>query len=144
RPETTEISVSRRTPAAAPVAEAVPGRRSRRTLWIGIAAALVVIAGAAVLLMRRPPETVKVADTSRKMLVVLPFENLGSPDQEYFADGITEEITSRLSGLSGLGVIARSSAMQYKKTTKPVKQIGEELGVGYILQGTIRWEKSGG
>jgi serine/threonine protein kinase/tetratricopeptide (TPR) repeat protein len=77
----------------------------------------------------------------RKMIVVLPFENLGSPDQEYFADGLTEEITSKLSGLSGLGVIARSSAMQYKKTTKSIKQIGEELGVSYILQGTVRWEK---
>ena len=84
------------------------------------------------------PET---SSSERKMIVVLPFENLGSPDQEYFADGLTEEITSKLSGLTGLGVIARSSAMQYKKTTKSIKQIGEELGVSYILQGTVRWEK---
>lgn len=79
----------------------------------------------------------------KKMLAVLPFENLGSPDQEYFADGITDEITSRLSGLSGLGVIARSSAMQYKRTTKSLKQIGQDLAVSYILQGTVRWEGSG-
>ncbi len=79
----------------------------------------------------------------RKMLAVLPFENLGAPDQEYFADGITEEITTCLAGLSGLGVISRTSSMQYKKTNKSLKQIGKELGVDYILEGTIRWDKTG-
>jgi non-specific serine/threonine protein kinase len=78
--------------------------------------------------------------TTQKMLVVLPFKNLGDAEQEYFADGITGEITSRLSGLSGLGVIARSSAMHYKNTTRSIKQIGEELGVEYLLAGTIQWE----
>ena len=82
--------------------------------------------------------------SERKMIVVLPFENLGSPDDEYFADGLTEEITSKLSGISGLGVIARQSAMQYKKTTKSIQQIGKELGVSYILQGTVRWENVAG
>src|ERR1041384_4637793 len=144
RPEAGAIPRPFQSTSHSPVAEPAPVTRSRRTLWIALAGALVVVCGAAVLLIRRPAETGKPADSSRKMLVVLPFENLGSQDQEYFADGITEEITSRLSGLSGLGVIARSSAMQYKKTTKPVKQIGEELGVGYILQGTIRWEKRDG
>ncbi len=76
----------------------------------------------------------------RKMLVVLPFENLGAAKDEYFADGITEEITARLAALSGLGVIGRTSATQYKNTDKPVRQIGEELGVHYILEGTVRWE----
>ncbi len=76
----------------------------------------------------------------KKVIVVLPFENLGPDDKNYFVDGMTDEVTSRLSGLSGLKVIARSSAVQYKKTTKTLKQIGEELGVNYILQGTVRWE----
>ena len=80
----------------------------------------------------------------RRMLAVLPFENLGAPERDYFADGITEEITSKLSGLSGLGVIARSSALQYRKTTKSLRQIGDELGVQYVLQGTVRWEDAGG
>ena len=75
-----------------------------------------------------------------KMIVVLPFENLGPGEKDYFVDGMTDEVTSRLSGLSGLGVIARSSAIQYKKTTKSFKQIAEELGVQYVLQGTVRWE----
>ena len=79
--------------------------------------------------------------TEKKMIVVLPFENLGTSEDEYFADGITGEITSKLSGISGLGVIARSSAMQYKNTQKSLKQIGEELGVQYVLEGTVQWEE---
>ncbi|PWB74349.1 hypothetical protein C3F09_04085 [candidate division GN15 bacterium] len=82
-------------------------------------------------------------ESGRKMVAVLPFENLGSPEDEYFADGITEEITTNLASLSGLGVISRTSSMQYKKTDKGLKQIGKELGVDYVLEGTIRWEKAG-
>jgi non-specific serine/threonine protein kinase len=77
----------------------------------------------------------------RKMLVVLPFKNLGLTEDEYFADGITEEITSRLSEIKQLGVIGRTSADLYKNTDKPIDQIGEELGVDYLLEGSVRWEK---
>ena len=80
------------------------------------------------------------AHDEKKVIVVLPFENLGPNDKDFFVDGMTDEVTSRLSGLSGLKVIARSSAVQYKKTAKTLKQIGDELGVNYILQGTVRWE----
>ncbi|MCK5127237.1 MAG: protein kinase [candidate division Zixibacteria bacterium] len=76
------------------------------------------------------------------MLAVLPFENLGNPEDEYFADGITDEITSRLARLTALRVISRTSAIQYKDTDKGLPQIAEELGVDYILEGTIRWDKS--
>jgi len=110
--------------------------RSKLIVTAGIAA---IVVAALVVIFRFPFRTETGGQTEKQKLVVLPFENLGSPDQEYFADGITEEITSRLSGLSGLGVIARSSAKQYKKTTKTLKQIGDELGVGYVLQGSIRW-----
>jgi TolB-like protein len=77
------------------------------------------------------------------MLAVLPFENLGAEEDEYFADGITDEITSRVGILNGLGVIARTSILQYKGTTKRISEIGSELNVDYILEGTIRWDKSG-
>ncbi len=77
--------------------------------------------------------------TDRKTLVVLPFENQSDASKEYFSDGITEEITTRLSGLSGLGVIARSSARTYKGSKKSVKEIGNELGVHYVLEGTVQW-----
>ncbi len=80
----------------------------------------------------------------QKRIVVLPFENLGPDDKDYFVDGMTDEVTSRLSGLSGLSVIARSSASQYRQTSKSFQQIGEELNVQYILQGTVRWESIAG
>jgi eukaryotic-like serine/threonine-protein kinase len=82
--------------------------------------------------------------TERKMLVVLPFENLGLPDDEYFAAGITDELTGRLSSVSGLGVISRTSAVQYAGSQKTTRQIGEELGVDYILEGTVRWARGPG
>lgn len=82
-------------------------------------------------------------DTSNKV-AVLPFQNLGNPSDEYFADGITEEITARLASIQGLGVIARTSAIRYEGTDKTVQQIGEELGVDYVLEGTVRWEETAG
>jgi TolB-like protein/DNA-binding winged helix-turn-helix (wHTH) protein/Tfp pilus assembly protein PilF len=78
---------------------------------------------------------------TRFMLAVLPFENLtGDPDQEYISDGMTEELIAQLGGMdpSRLGVIARQSAMQFKKTTKPAAQIGFDLGVSHLLAGSLR------
>ena len=78
---------------------------------------------------------------SRFMLAVLPFENLtGDPDQEYISDGMTEELIAQLGGMdpSGLGVIARQSAMQFKKTTRRAAQIGSDLGVSHLLAGSLR------
>lgn len=78
--------------------------------------------------------------TDQPMVAVLPFENLGRPEDEYFADGITDEIIQRLVRIKGIGVIARSSAMQYKDTDKSLTQIADELDADYILEGTVRWE----
>lgn len=110
--------------------------------WKMIAAlgSVVIIAGIAILYLKK--ETPVLTSPERKMLVVLPFENLGPLEDEYFADGLTEELTSRLAALHGLGVISRTSARQYKSTNKTVKQIGEELGVDYLLEGTVRWDRS--
>jgi len=120
-----------------------PPSRTRARVVAG--ATIVVLLAAAAVLMSRLVRTTDDAATApeRIMLAVLPFENLGSDEQEYFADGITEEITARLARLHGLGVISRTSAIQYKKSTKPMQTIGEELGVDYILEGTIRWDRSG-
>ena len=86
----------------------------------------------------RPP-----ALRARSGLAVLPFENLGAAEDGYFADGMTDEVRSKLAGLSGLAVIASASASQYKATTKPPEQIARELGVGYLLVAKVRWQKSG-
>src|SRR4030066_51755 len=86
----------------------------------------------------------EVLPKKNKMLVVLPFENLGLPEDEYFADGMTDELTNRLSALYGLDVISRASAIQYKKTNKTIRQIKQELDVDYVLTGTVRWDKAPG
>jgi serine/threonine protein kinase/TolB-like protein/Flp pilus assembly protein TadD len=90
------------------------------------------------------PAPVAVADTEEKTLAVLPFKNLGATEDQYFADGLTEEITSRLASVSGLGVISRTSADQYRTTSKSLKEVGRELGAGYVLEGSVRWEKRTG
>jgi len=82
--------------------------------------------------------------SKRKKVVILPFENLGLPEDKYFADGITEEITSRLAAVSGIGVISRTSAVQYDRKGKNMTQIGEDLRVDYVLEGTVRWDRRSG
>ena len=82
-----------------------------------------------------------VGPAKQVMLAVLPFENLsGDPSQDYFSDGLTEEIISQLGALSPerLGVIARTTSMTYKNTSKSVQQIGQELGADYILESSVR------
>jgi serine/threonine-protein kinase len=132
-----ESSVSVQTAAASP-----PPRR--RTGLVVFAA--VVVATAALLFVLKPwkiiMEPARNAQAKRVMLAVLPFENLGSQDDEYFADGITEEITTRVAKISALGVISRTSAIKYKQTEKSLRDIGTELGVDYVLEGTIRWDRS--
>ena len=110
----------------------------RRRITIAALFVLVLVVGTAILYFRNGE---RVPLSEKKMLAVLPFENLGSPEDEYFADGITDEITARLAGIEELGVIARTSAIQYKNTEKSIQQVGEELGVEYILEGTVRWQR---
>jgi adenylate cyclase len=75
----------------------------------------------------------------RLSIVVLPFDNLSNdPEQEYFADGITDDLTTDLSRISGSFVIARNTAFTYKGKPVDVKQIGRELGVRYVLEGSVR------
>jgi TolB-like protein/cytochrome c-type biogenesis protein CcmH/NrfG len=74
-------------------------------------------------------------------LAVLAFTNLGAPDDGFFADGITEELNSRLSGLTRLAVISRSSASMYRDSGQTPREIGEALGADFILNGTVRWAR---
>jgi adenylate cyclase len=78
----------------------------------------------------------------RRAIAVLPFANFsGDPEQEFFADGITEDIISMLAGWRAFPVIARASTFVYKGQTVDIKKVGEELGVRYVLEGSVR--KSG-
>ena len=72
-------------------------------------------------------------------IAVLPFDNMSNdPDQEYFSDGITEDIITELSKISGLFVIARHSAFTYKGRSVTLRQVGRDLGVRYVLEGSVR------
>jgi TolB-like protein/tetratricopeptide (TPR) repeat protein len=106
-------------------------------------AAVVVLATVGVFLVRRPHRGGGEAG-GVKRVAVLPFENLGAPEDDYFADGIADAVRGKLTSLPGLFVIARGSSTPYKKTTRTPKQIAEELEVGYLLTATVRWEKGSG
>ena len=80
-------------------------------------------------------------EASEERVVVLPFRNLGSPDDAYFALGVSEEITSRLATVEGLGVVSRISAQRFVDNDAASEEIGRALGVDYILSGTVRWER---
>jgi TolB-like protein/DNA-binding winged helix-turn-helix (wHTH) protein/Flp pilus assembly protein TadD len=89
----------------------------------------------------RRSRTVSAQPPHQTMLAVLPFENLsGDPNEDYFSDGLTEELITQLGSLSPdqLGVIARTTSMAYKRTSKSAQQIAAELGVDYILESSVR------
>jgi TolB-like protein len=74
-------------------------------------------------------------------IAVLPFENLGDSADAYFADGVTDAVRGNLTAISGLRVIARGSSEPYRGTDQKPKAIAQELGVRYLLTGTVRWVK---
>ena len=83
-------------------------------------------------------------DTGAKTIAVLPFENQGAESDQYFADGMTDEVRGKLASVPGLQVIARGSSNQYQKTTKSPQDVARELGARYLLTATVRWEKQAG
>jgi TolB-like protein len=85
------------------------------------------------------PETQPPSLPEKPSIAVLPFSNMsGDPEQEYFSDGMTEDVTTDLSKISGLFVIARNSTFTYKGKSVKVKEVGRELGVRYVLEGSVR------
>ena len=119
------------------------GRKSRRGLIFALALLAVAAAGLIVWRSGAGPGGPAAAGPAKR-LVVLPFENLGAPEDGYFADGLTDEITARIASIRGIEVIGRSSATRYQKAEKTTRQIGAELGVDYILSGTVRWQRMSG
>jgi adenylate cyclase len=86
-----------------------------------------------------PAQTGVPRATEKPSIAVLPFDNLGGdPEQEYFADGITEDLTTDLSRLSGLFVVARNSSFAYKGRSVDLRSVARELGVRYLLEGSVR------
>jgi len=112
--------------------------RSRRIAMV-IAVTIIIVLSAIAGRFILEPQTGPASEAIR--LVILPFENLGIEEDEYFADGMTDEITTRLAGIHGLGVISRQSAIQYKNKGIGPRQIAKELNVDYILEGTVQCER---
>ena len=120
---------------AAPPPAAIP--RTWRALWpvLAAAVALCLIAAAAAIQWRPTPQEA----APRLSIAVLPFANMsGDKEQDYFADGITDDLTTDLSHLDGSFVISRGTAFTYKGKPIDAKQVGRDLGVRYVLEGSVR------
>ena len=128
-----------RTPSGAHQLPRRPRLRRSRITAVAILAGVAVIIAVAWAVRRR-----QAAAASPPVLVVLPFENLGPPADAYFADGLTDEVTTRLASLSGLRVIGRASARRYAGSGKQPREIARELGATHLLTGTVRWERESG
>jgi TolB-like protein/Tfp pilus assembly protein PilF len=115
-------------------------QKKRSSFYLGILGILILIILMSFYLWQRPMEIPpkQVSDNGIR-LAVLPLANISpAQEDEYFVDGMTEELISTLSKISGLRVIARTSIMQYKKTTKNITEISNELNVANILEGSVR------
>jgi TolB-like protein/DNA-binding winged helix-turn-helix (wHTH) protein/Flp pilus assembly protein TadD len=134
-------------PAPAPEAGGVPETRlpaGRTRDWrfgvIALAAVAVILIAATAIWIWRSPRGAR-EQQGRFMLAVLPFENFtGDAGQDYFSDGLTEEMISQLGNLdpAHLGVIARTSVMHYKHSQESIPEIGRDLGVQYVIEGSVR------
>jgi TolB-like protein/DNA-binding winged helix-turn-helix (wHTH) protein/tetratricopeptide (TPR) repeat protein len=136
-------------PAAEPPHDPVALRRGwkhriffRSNLAIAVGLIVLLSALAAIAYLSKPRSAgVMPTSSARTMIAVLPFENLtGDSSQEYFSDGMTEEMIAELTGLDPqrFGVIARTSVMHYKANHLPLAQIARELGVQYVVEGSVR------
>ena len=121
-------------PSVAPATTAVPART--RIAWaVAIIATLVAIIAIQFWKKASPANDI----ANEKSIAVLPFVNFsGAREDEFFSDGITEDMVTQLAQISGLKVISRTSILEYKDSKKPLRDIARELGVAHILQGSVR------
>jgi serine/threonine-protein kinase len=119
---------------------------SRHRLVTAVAVGLAIVLGVGLAFAwtskRRAPAAAAAPSAIR--MAVLPFENVGDSADAYFADGVTDAVRGKLTGIAGLEVIGSTSSAQYQRTTKTTQEIGRELGVRYLLTGTVRWAKRPG
>jgi serine/threonine-protein kinase len=121
-----------------PPARPVPPAARRRTR-IAIAVTVVVVACAAVWAWRAARTETNRAAGATMSIAVLPFDNLGVADKDYFAAGMTEEITARLGTVSGLGLVPRRATQAHLGPDRTLREIGQDLGTDYLLIGSVRW-----
>src|SRR5438552_436576 len=126
---------------AGPPLEARTARAPLRRLTPAGGVVVLALAIAITAILRGGFSGARAHEATRPKILVLPFQNLGAAQDQYFADGVTEEITSRLGQISRLGVISRTTALHYKNTSLPLTTVASELGVRYVLEGSVRWER---
>ena len=117
------------------------GAKWRTLVLVAVGAAVLLALG--VILARRARKGTAMAG-GPKRVVVLPFENLGAAEDDYFADGVADAVRGKLASLPGLEVIGRASSTAYKRASKTPVQIARELGVQYLLRATVRRQKGPG
>lgn len=137
-------------------AESAPGAAAHvrsRAIWMTSAAVGLVLVVVAVFWLSghraassgaAPPAAAGGASATANLtrIAVLPFVNLGAPSDEYFAAGMTEEVTSRLAALNDLAVASSTTATEYDRRGKNVTRIGADLGVAYLVEGSVRWARA--
>jgi serine/threonine-protein kinase len=109
-----------------------------------VATAVLLLAVGAFFAWRRMGDGGGRPEATTPVVAVLPFENLGDSADAYFADGVADEVRTKLAQVAGLEVIARGSSTEYRRTTRRPAEIARELGADYLLTGTVRWEKAAG
>jgi TolB-like protein/DNA-binding winged helix-turn-helix (wHTH) protein/tetratricopeptide (TPR) repeat protein len=137
-PESAKPDTSIGTTAPPPPLAAAPNRTRRALLYMGAGLIALALAWSLVRFVQRVPPKPEAARTA---IAVLPFANLSDDaGSEYFSDGLTEELTDRLAQVPGLQVAARTSAFSFKNNPADVRAIAGRLGVGYVLEGSVRKE----
>ena len=118
-----------------------PGKRAplRNTVLIGLAVLLILTATGVWLTRRSPAKLPSAMLPAKTSIAVLSLQNLsGDPTNEYFSDGMTEEIATKLSKIEGISIVSSASVAHFKGAQKGAKDLGQELGVQYLLQGSVR------
>jgi TolB-like protein/Tfp pilus assembly protein PilF len=139
---TAELARALEGPEAPPATVTAVAHRGARRGALLLALGIVIGLGVLFAWTRSHPSN-PAGEPGLKRVAVLPFDNLAGADRAYFAEGITDEIRGKLATVPGLQVTARTSSAQYARSAKRPEEIGRELGVDYLLTGTVRWDQQG-
>jgi len=133
---------------ALPIPEVVAARPVWRRPWVAAASLVASVSVAIGIVELRRSATGALSGSAMPIpasgpaLAVLPFANVGAAEDAYFAAGVSDELASRLTSIAGVRVMSPGSTRQYRNTTKPRNEVARELGVDYLLDGHVRWDRS--
>lgn len=140
-----DVAVDRSPQAPLPKSGNSTDRWQQKVFLYGVIGALLLVAGLFIFrtaLFRSPSAGIAAGDASLPSIAVIPFENYGQEPDDFFCEGVVEDILTYLAQFKGLKVISRTSAAKYKNSDKTIRQIAAELRVSYILEGSVRQDSS--